>query len=408
LAGRILVVSDYYYPDDISTGYFLTGIAEGLAREVPLRVLCGRPVDPATAAAAPARETREGVSIRRLAALGRKDGGLLSRAARNLSFGAAVFVACLGALGRGERALVVTNPPLLPFWVALACRLRGAGCLLLIHDIYPEVLVAAGLAAPDSWSVRLLGWMNRRLYAAAERIVVLGRDAARLVAEGGGAAERILVIPNWADLGTVRPAPRADNPLLRGHGLLDKFVVQFSGNMGRTHDLESVVACAESLSADADIHFLLSGWGSKRSWLEEAIREKRLANVSLLDRQPREALSDLLNAADLLLIAFVPGMAGVSVPGRLYNMMAAGKPILAAAETGSELALVIAEEDIGWTVPPAAPAALAAAILAAKADPDGLARRGADARRAAEAKYGQQSVVDAFVRLLRGLPDGPS
>lgn len=409
LSDKILIVSDYYYPDDISTGYFLTGIAEGLAGHYPVQVFCGWPAEPKLASAAPRRELRKGVSIRRHRSLGGKDKGLMSRILRNLHFGMSTFLSTLLSLRRGDIALVVTNPPLLPFFVAMACWLRNSRCLLLVHDVYPEVLVATGILGHGSPFVALLGWMNGRLYRNMDRIIVLGRDMKRTVGRRLlGTEDRVVIVPNWGDIGTVRPAPRAANPLLRKVGIADKFIVLLSGNLGRGHDIESVVACAQALCDDENIHFLVAGGGSKRAWLARIVKEAGLTNLTLLERQDRHSLSTLLNAADLTVIAFLRGMVGVSVPSRLYNLMAAGKPVLAAADADSELALVVREERIGWVVPPEQPNLMIEAILAARADRARLREFGVRARQAAVAKYSEPAVIDLYLSLIESLRDDRS
>jgi colanic acid biosynthesis glycosyl transferase WcaI len=305
-------------------------------------------------------------------------------------------------VSRGEKVLVVTNPPLLPFLVALACWLRRAPYILLIHDVYPDVLVAAGFLRPESFIVRWLRQCVRRLYRSAETIVVLGRDMRQRVLERSDKdPRRVVVIPNWGDIDDVRPEPREQSRVLRQHGLLDKFVVQYAGNMGRVHDIEGVVQCARDLRHQENIHFLILGSGGKKAWLERTVREDSLTNVTVLPPFPRSASSECLNACDVALSALVPGMQGVSVPSRTYNILAAGKPIIAATDRDSELARVIREEDVGWVVAPGDASAMAQAVLDASARPDALAAMGRRARLAAETKYPFPRILSAFAQVIK-------
>jgi glycosyltransferase involved in cell wall biosynthesis len=313
-----------------------------------------------------------------------------------------LFLRLLMRLRRGEKVLVVTNPPPLPFLAGLACRLRGAQCVLLIHDIYPDVAVASGLLRADSCLVRWLQRCVRRLYRSVDTIVVLGRDMREVVLQRCPKDQhRVAVIPNWADVEDVRPEPRAQNRLLREHGLLDKFVVQYAGNMGRVHDIEALVRCAGQLRQHDAIHLLILGSGAKKAGLERAIVESRLTNVTLLPPFPRSASSECLNACDVAINALVPGMQGLSVPSRTYNILAAGKPIIAATDRDSELARVIREEDVGWVVAPGDALGMARAILEARACPDALAAMGRRARLAAETKYPFPRILSAFVQVMQ-------
>ena len=147
------------------------------------------------------------------------------------------------------------------------------------------------------------------------------------------------VIPNWAELDSVSPMPRSENTLLKELGLEDKFVFLYAGNMGRPNDLESIIEAAARLIDRPEFHFIFLGNGAKLSWLEETVSTRKLKNVTILPPSPRSKQIVFLNACDVALVTLVKKMKGVSMPSRTYNIMAAGKPILAIAEKGSELDL---------------------------------------------------------------------
>jgi glycosyltransferase involved in cell wall biosynthesis len=266
--------------------------------------------------------------------------------------------------------------------------------------VYPDVLVASGLFKRNSPFVSALAVIQRALYRSMTRIIVIGRDMEALVARASTSPRQIVRIPNWADADQVRPTPRDGNPLLAKLRLADKFVIQYSGNMGRTHGLECLADAADRLRGADDIHFLFIGTGAKKQWLERAVQERGLTNVTLLPYQPREALGVSLGACDLAIISFVAGMAGVSVPSRMYNVMAAGKPILAVADPESELARLVREEMIGWVTSPGDAAGIVDTILEAKRDVGQLAEMGQRARRAAETKYSYDLVIDSYRSVL--------
>lgn len=407
MAKRIWVVTELYYPEETSTGYFLTRIAEGLAQHYRVNVLCSQPTYSARGLRAPVRETRNGVSVQRCPATTLNKDVLLYRVINMVTIGFSIFFMTLFRICRDDYVLVVTNPQLLPFGVALACRLRGARCLLLIHDVYPEVLIAIGRMRPGSVSANIVGWLMQRLYRCVDRIIVLGRDMERLVASKlGQSCSRIVIIPNWADLDLISPGERSQNALLAELGLTEQFVVQFAGNMGPTHGLESLLEAATKLRINREIHFLFIGSGAKRGWLEDKSRENGLRNITILPSRPRTELSNLLNACDVAIVSLVSGMAGVSVPSRMYNILAAGKPIIGATDGDSELALAIEEDRLGWVVPPNRPDSIVDAILDARARPDRLGEMGVRARLAAERKYSFGRVMKAYCSMLRSLDEG--
>jgi colanic acid biosynthesis glycosyl transferase WcaI len=398
---RFWIVSEQYYPQETATGYLLTELAEGLADYLDVRVVCGMPAPAADGASAPRREQRHGVSIRRCTATHLNKDVLWQRLVNLATSSVSLFVEAVRQIGRGDYVLVVTNPPLLPFFVSLACRLCGARCILLIYDIYPEVMVATGLVRQNAPLARWLGWLNQRLYRSVEWIVVLGRDMARRVQtklEPGD--RRVVIIPNWAEPHQVVPADPRRNALLRELDLTDKFVVQYAGNMGRPNDLESLIESARLLRDEDGIHFLFIGSGAKRAWLECAVREHHLANVTILPHRPRSDQQNFINACDVGVVSLVPGMTGVAVPSRMYNILAAGKPLLAIVGEDSEAACVVREEQVGWVAPPGQPDRIVQAILAAQAHPQRLSEMGARARSAAETKYSLDRVLEGYLALV--------
>jgi glycosyltransferase involved in cell wall biosynthesis len=145
---------------------------------------------------------------------------------------------------------------------------------------------------------------------------------------------------------------------------------------------------------------LFIGSGAKRSWLEQTVRKNNLANVTILPNRPRSDQPNFLNACDIAVVSLVPGMTGVSVPSRMYNIMAAGKPIIAVTDDDSELALVVQEEHIGWVAPPGQPDRIVGAIVEARACPQRLTEMGARARLAVETRYSPEKAIKAYQALV--------
>lgn len=398
----VWVVSELFYPEETSTGYLLTRIAEALA-DVPhdVRAICAQPTYSSRGARAPRTEVHNGVRIERCWSTTLDKDRLPLRAVNALTLAVTIFWTCLTRIARGDLVFVVTNPPLLPFVTRLAAWLRGGRVALIVHDIYPDALVAAGMMRDDAVVTRLARRLTRRLYRGVAYVVVLGRDMEALVRRAVGASgAEVVVIENWADLDDVAPSDRAANPILAETGLSTKVVLQYAGNMGRTHDIESILRVASQLRDTPDVHFLLVGWGAKEQLVRRAMAEQGLPNITMLGKLPRAAQQDFLNACDVALITFVPGMAGVSVPSRMYNVMAVGKPIIAMTDPHSELALVVREHRIGWVVRAGDVDALREVILEASADRGTLTAMGERARRAAMDRYSFAQAANAYRRLV--------
>ena len=384
---RSIIVSELYYPEQNATGYILTGIAEGLAVKDLVYVLCAQPCYNQRGNKAPKLEERNCVTIRRCWSTTcdpRKIWGrLLNFATTSLSIGwRALF-----SIKRDDRVLVVTNPPLLPFLIRLVCWLKGAKFVLLVHDVYPDVFVPLGLMKSSHPLYRMLSWVNGKLYVSANRVVALGRDMARLVEDKSKELASVSVIPNWGDVDVISPASKMENALLQELELTDKFVVHYSGNHGRTHDLLSLIEAAELLKEDSDIHFLFIGEGSGKAEVVERVGELELENVTFCTFVDRAELNISLNAADVSILAFKKGMAGISVPSRLYNLMAAGKPIIGVVDNNSEVADVIREAKLGVAVSPESPRNLAEQILSLRNDGDLRVKMAENSRNEAVSKY---------------------
>lgn len=399
---RIWLVSELYYPEETSTGYYITKIAEGLAQHFEVHVLCGQPAYFNRGVRAPRRETHQGVDIQRCLGTTLDKNVMLYRLLNLVTLSLSIFFRALFQFKHGDEVLVVTAPPSFPFLTALACRLRGATYLLLIHDNYPEILIAVKNVSPRAFIVRVMNWMNKRLYRGAAKIIVVGRDMKELLTEKlDGDDTRIVTIPNWAELERVDPAPREENTLLKELGLSEKFVMLYVGNMGYANDLESIMWSAQQLAGRDGFHFLFIGNGVKRRWLEATVKKHSLRNVTILPPRPRDEQRIFLNACDIAIISLVKRMWGVSMPSRTYNTLASGKPMIGIADETSELARVIEEEQVGWLVPPGNQELLLKAILEAQSCPQQLALMGGRARLAAEKKYSLAKAVEDYLAVFQ-------
>lgn len=408
IQNETLVCTELYYPEETSTGYFMTGIAEGLVeRGKPVRVLSAQPTYSRRGETALKNEIRNGVIIRRVhAPSGDKNhlaGRIWNVTNLSLSFG----IRLLKEVRNGSTILVVTNPPTLPFLARIVALLRGARCILVVHDMYPDVLTAVGLLRKDSILYRLINSVQNFVLCGMSRIVVLGRDMEkRIHQKDNRLVERTVIIPNWGDIHGIRPLSNHALELRQKFGLEKHFIVQFSGNLGRTHGIDDLLALVENNRNDSSIHFVVFGWGAAYDYVAKEIETRELGNITLHSPCARKDLEAYLNLCDLFFLPFREGMEGISVPSRLYNVMAAGRPVLAVTSPCSELAQVVIEENMGWVVQPGDLDGMQTAIDEARSDINSLSLKGKNARSAATTKYTREKVVDAFAALIGELAVG--
>jgi glycosyltransferase involved in cell wall biosynthesis len=320
------------------------------------------------------------------------------------SWGVFTFQACRRiAFGRPELVLVATNPP----WVMLAMpflrRLLGVRYALLVYDIFPDLLVRMGLIRPGGVIDRAWRRLSRDAMRAAQVVITLGPCMARTIRGHlrPGDRCRIEIVPNWADTDFIRPIPKADNPFVRAHGLAEKFVVTYSGSFGATHDTESILAAAEALADEPDVHFMLIGGGTRQRDVARLVAEKRLANLTLLPLQPLETLPYSLAASDCIIVCLDESYGGISVPSKTYYAMAAGGALLAVSPPGTELVDLVSQWRCGVWVPPRRADLLAEAVRAFRRDPNRLASCRQAARAAAETHFARRVATGRYERLLR-------
>ena len=396
--GKIVVASQHYPPDTSTTAAIMAEIACRVAADHEVVVLSGWP------GALPASQTGPGkprvVAVKNRIA---GKGALMRRGASELLFSARTFLALIFRLRRGDVVLTVTAPFMLPYAVAAAARIRGARSALIMHDLFPDVLVMAGILKPGSLVARAIRVANSLMFRALNAVVTIGRDAeGPLLSYSGMRRNKIRFIPNWATLvPAVRPVT-ADNPFRKA--VAARFIVGLSGNLGFTHDPEIVFEAARLLKDEPEIHFLLSGWGIGFERLKQLQDEENLPNVSFVARVGDAELEAFLASANLWIIPYRKDVAGVSVPSRFYNLLAVGRPVVLVSEPEAEAALTVVENGLGWVVTPGRADQLAEAIRAAsRADDGALARRAVEAA----ARFDRTNAMNAYAGLVDELLRNP-
>ena len=391
---RVCYFNRSYWPDTGATGQLLAELAEDLVsiHGLEVTVVTGHPI---TGERLPAREVRNGVRIVRAAGTTFSQRRFAGRATNYLTYFASALWAAL-RLPRQDVTVALTDPPIIGL-AALAARPR-CGMVFLCQDIFPEV---AGLLqdfnSPTANAV--LEQLNRFLVRRASRIVALGDTMALRLVEGKGAPRsKITVIHNWADTTAIVPGDK-HNPFATTNGLAGHFVVLHAGNIGHSQNLDVVIEAAARLAARPEILLLFIGDGNRKAALQDAVRARSLENVRFLPFQPREHLRWTYAASDVCLVSLKPGLAGYIVPSKLYPILAAGRPYVAAVEASSEVAVLTAAHGAGVLTPPGDAAALASAIIALADDAPRRQAMGARARTAA-ALFARDRQVAAHARVL--------
>lgn len=407
----LLIANQHYYPDVASTGQHLTDLAEHLARRgIDVAVLTSRGhyagyVD------APARERRHGVRVRRVRTT---SFGRASRLGRIIDY-ATFYVRVLWTVctERGITGVIfLTTPPLLSVIGVIGRAVRGRRYGIWSMDLHPDAEIAAGMVREGGVLARTLTWLNERAYRGADFVVDLGPYMkARVVAKGVPAA-RTATVPVW---GHAEPTHGAsgERALKAELGLEGRYVVMYSGNAGIVHDFDDILAAMLAMRDDPRVFFLFVGDGPRRREIEAFAAAHALVHFAYRPYFPREQVGDALAVADLHLISLRRPFVGISVPGKLYGIMAAGRPALFVGPERCETADTIREAECGTVVDPAegdGAARIVNAIQSAMSDPAAARAAGERGRAAFRDRYGAARNCDAFEHVIRSawaLPQPP-
>jgi colanic acid biosynthesis glycosyl transferase WcaI len=395
---RVCFFNRSYWPDTGATGQLLTELAEdlGQAHGFEVTVVTGYPLTHEEAL--PSRDLHNGVRIVRAAGTRFSPRRFAGRSANYLTY----FFSALWAglrLPKQDISVALTDPPIIGL-AALAARPHH-GMVFFCQDIFPEVAeLLVDYHSPLGNA--MLERLNRFLVRRAARIVSLGETMTdRLVAGKGAERSKISVIHNWADTTAIVPSDKR-NQFSIAHDLADRFVVLHAGNIGHGQNLDIVIEAAHLLQHRQHVVILFIGDGNRRPALEQMVRDRHLANVRFLPFQPRAQLRWTYASSDVCLVSLKPGLAGYIVPSKLYPILAAGRPYIAAVDQSTEVSTITSRYHCGVLCGPNDAAGLAQAIVALADDPQARLAMGQRAREAA-ADFARDRQVAKHAELLRSM-----
>jgi colanic acid biosynthesis glycosyl transferase WcaI len=386
----------------------LSDLAFRLARRgVAVTIVTSRQRYENATARLPSHEVIGGVEVWRIATttLGRRS--LFGRAVDYATFHLSAALRLARVLHPGDVVIAKTDPPLISVVVSWVARLRGALLVNWLQDLFPEVATALTPGAMPQWLQSALAAARDRALRRAAMNVVIGERMAARIAHRGIAAEQIRVIPNWADCDAVAPVDGQRSAARARLDLMNHFVVGYSGNFGRAHEFDTLIAAARLLSNDPQIAFLMTGGGTKHAPLQDAVERAGLCSFHFQGYQPAQLLSDSMAAADVHLVSLLPSIEGLIVPSKVYGILAAGRPLVFVGDPDGEIARLIRRHGCGIAVAVGEARRLATALRELQADPARLAAMGATARRLALGRYNSERAATDWVNLLGAVTHSP-
>jgi glycosyltransferase involved in cell wall biosynthesis len=460
---KVIFLNRFFYPDHSATSQMLSDLAFALAaRGHAVEVIAARLTYDGVRAL-PKNEIVGGVTINRVSTTAFGRGKLLGRTLDYVTFFASASFSLLRHARRGDLVVVKTDPPLLAVLAAPIARLKGARHINWLQDIFPEVASALGMGQTrvQQGALSLLRWVRDLTLRYAAANVVLGGRMAEEVRRRGVQEERITIIANWADGRHIHPIERQNNALREEWGLREAFVVGYSGNLGRAHDLETMLSAiriledktrharlalvearesdwhaqhalnrtrlraekviddrplqhrpASELGVDAvegpdkgpvpksAFRWLFIGGGAQMDRLKRVVKAGGHDSVTFKPYQPRERLAASLSVADVHLISLKPELEGFIVPSKYYGIAAAGRPAIFIGDPDGEIARIIRRSATGFVVREGDGTGLAEAILLLAGDRALAARQGERARKMFESEFGLSRAVTAWESLI--------
>ena len=401
----VTILTQYFYPEVAATAQLLTDLAIGLQQlGHRVRVLTGQPSYTGQGRQ-PGKQCHQGVLIRRFRNPGITRRSTLGRLLNTATVALPIFFRLLLSRRRGV-LLVDSTSPFLPVVTLLIYWLRRWPFVYLIEDLYPDIAIQLGYMRPKGIVARFWVRIHRWLYGSASRFIVLGpRMRERVLAQVGATdrldrARDVAVIHNWANGDLIKPIAKSENWFCEAHGLSEAMVILYSGNMGSSHDLESIVRAADRLRSLTDVKFVFIGGGAKRETIVALVAELGLDNVQVLPYQRREDLPYSLTCGDVSVVALEPGIEGLSVPSKLYSSLAAGQAVLAIMNEGSEVGDIIREEHCGFRVDPGDVDGVAGVIRRFHDDPQLLASARENSRACFDARFSRPQAIESYSRVL--------
>ncbi len=402
---KILIHTMYFLPEFGSAPILMNELATYLAQaghEVEVITTIPRPPhNQAYAGKFLARETRNGYRVKRFLT-----NFTQHHIGRLIAWSIYTAMATFNLMGvsRGDVLLLRLPPLQLGVTGVIARRLRGARVLVNIQDIHPDLSIESGLLR-NPFIIWMAKAFEKWIYDQTKEILVISEGFKKNLEAKGVPSGKIGILPNWVDTDVLRPLPRI-NAFSRKFSLDDKFAVMYSGTISISSygTLVRVLEAAQALRHDPGIVFVIVGEGLKKSDLQSQAARLNLPNVRFLPFQPYRDLPELMAAADVLLVPLDAEKSQLSVPSKLYNCMAAGRPVLGLVHVDSEVYKIIRETECGVCAPPEDPRKMVEEILALGRSPDLRSAMAARGRAYALDHFSRDRVLKTFNEIISSMP----
>ncbi len=400
-AVKLSIITQFYPPDYAATGQLIEELASQLGDlGMEVQVFTGQPGYAFQKASAPPIERSEKIQVRRS-----RTAQLWPRRIRGKLINGILFclrsgVHLLKTPARGDVLLITTAPPFLPTLGYLANLFFRIPYVCLLYDLYPDIALELKAIKHQNLLVKIWNLINTCIWKRAKKIIVLSPAMKeRIAVNCPEVLDKIAVIHSWANPENIKPIDKQLNWFAHEYNLVNYFTVLYSGNMGRCHDMDTILKAAARLR-DRPIKFVFIGNGAKREACIETVTNLGLKNCLFLPYQEKQDLPYSLTACDLSIVSISPGMEGLVAPSKLYGILAAGRPVAVICETHSYLCQLVAEAECGAAFNNGDSQGLAEFILHLSKYPEIAARMGNAGRCYLKSNFTPEIIAKQYWELL--------
>jgi len=406
---RLIFVNRFFFPDHSATSQILSDLAYHLAgtgRNV--HIVTSTQIYDDAKAALPVSEIINGVHVHRVISTGFGRDTLFGRFIDYVSFYGSMWQCLVALVQQGDIVVAKTDPPLTSIIAMAAVRRKRARLVNWLQDIYPETAIQLGVPLMRGPLAAILTALRNRSLRHAEATVVVGDLMARKIESLGVRPSRVRVITNWCNDQEIRPIAQSENPLRQTWGLAGQFVLGYSGNLGRAHEFETVLAAAKRLRHEPYV-FLMIGGGKRFMELSRSVKEQGLTgSFRFVPYQEQKTLSYSLAVADAHWLSLNPKLEGLIVPSKFYGIAAAGKPIIVIGDKIGEIARLIQQYGCGIVIAPGEVEALVDALRLLSNAPETASEMGRRARTMLDANFTRQQALARWSALFDQLDQSPN
>lgn len=339
---KLFLITEFHSSSQNSTGYLIEKLYHALLSQKDLETILITKKDENVASEPNAIYVQQGLY---------KKSSLINRLWHEASLNSKFLIKSLQNIGKNDVVVTGTNPTFLLFIIFALKKHIKFDWILLVHDVFPENLVASGILSEKGLAYKLSKIIFDRIYASPDSVITIGKDMQFLINRKAKRSDAE-VVPNWIDADDITIQARKNNPLLRELGLEDsnKVIFNFFGNIGRVQGLDRLIEAINQMKASDNSQFVFIGEGAYVDKLKKLISQSNKSNIVYYGKLDQNRKSIGLNACDIAIVTLADGMLGLGVPSKAYYSMAADKPLFCIMDKESEIYTMVENHNIGWVV----------------------------------------------------------